>query len=66
MGISGPTPPWRSMFWRMLEKNAGARGSWVVEFWVKRGNSLHSRASRVVASTAAGFVITVEGRNLRG
>lgn len=63
MGISGPTPPWRSMFWRMLEKNAGAPGTWVVEFRMKRGNSLHPRARRVVA-LAAGFVVIVEGRNL--
>src|SRR5947207_2291376 len=48
------------MFCRMLEKNAGAPGIWVVGFRVKREYSLHSRARRVVASTAAGFVITVE------
>jgi len=35
----------------------------VVEFGVNRENSLHSRARRVVASTAAGFVTPVEGRN---
>ena len=63
MGIKGPTPPCRSMFCRMLEKNAGAPGTWVVEYWVKRGYCLHSSARRVVALTAAGFVITVEVKN---
>ena len=48
---------------RMLEKNAGAPGTWVVEYWVKRGYCLHSSARRVVALTAAGFVITVEVKN---
>jgi hypothetical protein len=59
IGMTGPTPPWRSMFWRMLEKKAGAPG--VVErpvvVRVKRGDSLHSRARRVVASTPASFVV---------
>jgi hypothetical protein len=65
MGTTGPTPPWRSMFWRMLEKNAGAPGTWVVVFRVKRGDSLHSRASLVAASTVAGFdVFIVEVKNL--
>lgn len=49
----------------MLEKNAGAPGTWAVELRVKRGDSLHSRANRVAASMGAGFdVFTVEVKNL--
>src|SRR5271170_3887007 len=64
MGMRGPTPPWRSMFWRMLEKKAGAPGmwdGWLVVVWVKSGDSLHSRARRVVASTLGASLV---GRGL--
>lgn len=64
MGMTGPTPPWRSIFCRMLEKKAGAPGTWAVELRAKRGDSLHSRASRVAASTVAGFVFIVWVKNL--
>ena len=64
MGMTGPTPPWRSMFCRMLEKKAGAPGAWAFELLVNKGDSLHSSANRVAASTDAGFVFIVEVKNL--
>jgi len=68
MGMTGPTPPWRSMFWRMLEKKAGAPGMWVGLFVAreKRGDSLHSRARRVVASTLGGRRVGRELGRKRG
>ena len=68
MGICGPTPPWRSMFCRMLEKNAVGSGAWdVLGVRMKRGDSLHSRARRVVASTAMDLRERVdEGTNFGG
>jgi len=61
MGICGPTPPWRSMFCRMLEKNAVGPGACeVFGARIKRGDSLHSRARRVVASTAADLSARVD------
>ena len=68
MGMTGPTPPCRSMFWRMLEKKAGAPGTWdgLVVGRVKSGDSLHSRARRVVASTAGGSLVGRELGRKRG
>jgi hypothetical protein len=52
------------MFCRMLAKNAGAPGILVRELRVKRGDSLHSRASLVAASTPVRCAFTVGGKNL--
>ena len=46
----------------MLEKKAGAPGMVDGVELTKRGDSLHSRASRVVASRAVGLVFTCGGR----
>lgn len=46
----------------MLAKNAGAPGDPEV-LPMKSVDSLHSRASRVVAPTTAGLFVIVDGRN---
>ena len=48
----------------MLEKNAGAPGAEVVTFVEgNKGDSLHSRANRVVASAPVGLVAIAAGTN---
>jgi hypothetical protein len=48
----------------MLAKNAGAPGILVRELRVKRGDSLHSRASLVAASTPVRCALTAGVKNL--
>jgi hypothetical protein len=51
----------------MLAKNAAGPGAWeAVGLRRKIGDSLHSRARRVAASTAIGFGARVVGMNLGG